>query len=264
MIFRPAGHFLSIVLLPAATAQAQLPVVDITHHMNASDQVEIYVRPDGAFDEVFSSSVFTLRWLDADGANLGGIQQVVPTLQYQTVAKSGAEQVSGPYRYQIFTGFGLMALFDLETSWGPFEEILLCRVNVINGMSTFELVNDAWTQTNNGNFYVSLNGVDRTGQIYTFTTVEEGIEGMGTGGVRIMPNPGTGPFQVLTDMADAGTLEFELTDGLGRVVRLWSEAAGQGTHRTVVDLAGHTAGTYLLTVRGATRLSSHRIVLTRD
>lgn len=264
MIFRPVGHILFISLLSTATVHAQLPVVDITHHMNASNQVEIYVRPDAAFDEVFSSSVFTLRWLNADGANLGGIQQLMPTAQYQTVAKSGPEQVSGSYRYQIFTGFGLVALFDLETSWGPFEEILLCRVNVINGMSTFELVNDAWTQSNNGNFYVSLNGVDRTGQIYTFTTVEESIEGLATGGVRIMPNPGAGPFRVLMDMAEAGTLEFELTDGLGRVVRQWSEGAGQGTHRTVVDLAGRSAGTYLLTVRSATRTSTHRIALTRD
>ncbi len=255
--------FLSVACMAAITL-AQLPTVDITSHTTVNDQVEIYIRPDGPFDEVFSSSVFTLRWLNADGANLGSVQQVVPEVQYQSVTKSGPEQVDGAFRYQIFTGFGLITLMDLETSWAANEEVLLCRVNVINGSSWFELVNDDWTQSNNASYYISLNGEDRTGQIYSFTTVaEEGIETDGRD-VRIMPNPGTGPFQVWMDGMGEGRLEMYITDGMGRNIWSHTTGLGKGTVREEIDLSGRADGVYLLTLRSMSGTSTHRIILNRD
>lgn len=244
----------------AYAATAQLPTVDITMHRNVAGDLEVYVRPDQYFDGVFSSLVFTIRWAEADGISLGSVSQPMPQMIYCTTSKSGTEQTSGAYRYQVFAGFGSVAMTNVAASWQAGEEVLICSVDVPTTAGSFELVNDAWTAGANGNYFVSLNGENRTGVIYTFSTGVDAAERASAGPV-VWPNPTTGRLfvQGLPD----GIAELEVTDAAGRSwLREQRNFAG-GTMDRPLDLTGLASGGYVLGVRSGHGSWSYAIIVTR-
>ncbi|MBX2980747.1 MAG: T9SS type A sorting domain-containing protein [Flavobacteriales bacterium] len=237
-------------------AQAQLPIVDIALVPNASNQLEVIIRPDAEFDGFFAAVVFTIRWQDSDGANLGSIIQDPDVQDYMNVNKSGPEQVSGPHRYQVFSGFGGSPLFDIQESWSPGEEIVLCKVNILNGSSFFSLSDDAFTTSLNGNFFVSLNGQNRTGEIYSFTTsvAEEDL----AAGAWVGPNPTPGPVDLV--LASDGPSRVEIFDGAGRLVKTEQFTAVAG-ERHAMDLAPLMNGTYVLRITNNGVVEEQRLVV---
>lgn len=256
--------FLMLVLGTGLRAQAQLPIVDITLAPLESGSVQVRLRPDGNFSGLVSSLVFTVRWLDADGASLGGVSQVSPANFFMPFSKSGPEQVDGIYRYQVFAGFSLVTLEDLETAWVGAEEVIIGEVAVNGGPSLFEIVNDDWTGdiNNNGDYYISLNGQDRTGEIYTFSTggVSGGLE---QGGLSILPNPAFGSTTLTMDLSDqVGSVDLRLLDPAGRVVWSVQRSAGPGRIVENLDLQGFAAGAYLLHVRLPQAQFSRRLIVT--
>ncbi len=242
------------------TATAQLPTVDITMHRNAAGDLDVYVRPDLYFDGVFSSLVFTVRWAEADGISLGALSQPMPQMIYCTTSKSGTEQTSGAYRYQVFAGFGSVAMTNVATSWQAGEEVLICSIDVPTMAGSFELVNDGWTAGANGNYFVSLNGENRTGVIYAFTTGMDGQEAVLSGPV-VWPNPVSGTLfvQGLPD----GLVELEVTDAAGRSWLREQRNFMGGTMSRPLDLAGLAAGAYVLGMRSGQGAWSHAIVVNR-
>lgn len=236
-------------------------LVDITAVQTVNNQVEIFLRPDAAFDGFFAALTFTVRWMESDGANLGTTQQVLSGQDYfGSVVKSGPEQVDGPWRYQIYVGFGNQPLSAAGAAWVPGEEILLCRLNIINGNSYFSIVNDGWTAANNGDFFVSLNGLQCFGEIYTFTT---GQEELVASGINVMPNPNDGRFDLLVNGGSASPAHVEIIDPTGRVV--WQQASlplVAGERRTI-DLRDHASGVYLLQVHQDGQRTQQRIVVQR-
>jgi hypothetical protein len=236
---------LSAAMALSLGASAQLPTVDVSLVQTAGNQLEVIIRPDAFFDGFFAAVVFTIRWQESDGANLGTIQQDQNVQDYMNVNKSGPEQVSGPYRYQVFAGFGGSPLFDLATSWSPGEEIVLCRVNILNSGSFFVLSDDQWTEDANGSYFISLNGVNSTGEIYSFSTDVQPLD-VSPSLVYIWPNPNDGQFELVLGDVGEGSLHMEILDAAGRVV--W-ESAGRDMvpgQRTTLDLRGQAAGVYLL------------------
>jgi hypothetical protein len=258
------------LLLAAALATASMglraqpdplcpAVVDITSVQTINDQVEVYIRPDNYFDGFFAALVFTVRWFDGE-ANLGSTQQVISQLDYfGSITKSGPEQVDGPFRYQIYAGFGVGTLADAGESWTAGEEILLCRLNIINGNSAFTVVNDGFTAANNGDFFVSLNGRQCFGEPYTFTT---GVDELpGGDGPMVIPNPNDGRFELVFPSDLEGDADLEIVDPTGRVVwRKAHRAVVAGTRETI-DLREGAAGIYVLTVNHAGKRSQHRFVV---
>lgn len=245
MSFTLRAPFAASLAFMTTITSAQLPTVDITFDRDAAGDIEVYVRPDAFFDGVFSSLVFSMRWLEADGISLGDVSQSVPPLVYCSIAKSGPEAVDGPYRYQVFAGFGAVALSNLGTSWAAGEEVLLCTIDVPGTAGTFEMVNDGWTQGANGNYFVSLNGENRTGVIYTFTTVLD-PGNTAAGQLSAWPNPTNGPLHV-QGVVD-GNVDLELSDAAGRVVLRERRQVVGGTVGRPLDLAGLAAGSYVLRV----------------
>ena len=251
---------LSLVLASGQAMAQNEPLVDIAASPNLMNQVEIRLRPDGPFDELVSSIVFSLRWNDADGANLGTIVQTLPQGQYCPVGKSGPEHVSGGFRYQVFSGLSFITLADLETAWAAGEEILLCSVNVINGSSSFTIAEDAFIGTVNGGYYISLNGAPRTGVVYSTST------GIGTAGqvgprMTVEPNPTTGTAWLVLENAEATVLQYELLDAAGRVVLRDRETMIAPMHRTAIDLSGYAKGAYLLKASDGNNSYNERILL---
>lgn len=248
-----------IFIMSMAMAQ---PTVDITLVQTAEGPVEVRLRPDGPFDGLFSSIVFTIRWSAGGAAGLGSVQQFSPVNSYCTVTKSGPEQTSNGFRYQVFAGFGFVPLTEVPTAWAAGEEIVLCRVNVINGSAAFSIVDDSWTGdiNNNGDFFVSLNGIDRTGEIYTISTVTNEPE-MAVSGPQVVPNPANDQVFVTLPEGTSGPVSLQLLDAAGRIV--WSKGlnADGPSHRASFDVSALSAGTYVLMVDSGSGRSSHRVVI---
>lgn len=252
--------FIAVFALASPALAQNEPLVDIAASANVMNQVEIRLRPDGPFDELVSSIVFSLRWIDADGANLGTIVQTLPQGQYCPVGKSGPEHVSGSFRYQVFSGLSFITLQDLETAWAAGEEVLLCAVNVINGSSSFTIADDAYATSVNGSYYISLNGADRTGGIFSIST-DVGTAGTVGPRLAIEPNPTAGTAWLILENPEGTMLEFEVVDAVGRVVLRDRETIAAPVHRTAIDLTGQAKGAYLLRASDGFNTYHERIVL---
>ena len=244
--FRTATAFFLMHLV--GVLHAQLPVVDITSQEPGDGYVEVRLRPDGFFNGVLSSVVFTLRWEASAEVSLGEVLQQSPQSEYCAIARSGPEQMNGAYRYQIFVGFGTVPFTSLGTNWQGGQEVALCRIPIEGGSGFFELADDAWADANNGLFYVSLNGDDRTGGIYSISTSiatgpEEGPW------VRLVPNPAGDRTRLVfhTDIA-LSAMGLRMFDASGRVV--WSDhrPVSTGTQERTIDLRTLSSGIYVLEI----------------
>lgn len=87
--------------------------------------------------------------------------------------------------------------------------------------------------------------------------------------LRCLPNPGSGEFTVLFELAGEGFVEIEVLDLAGRVVALPVEGwFGPGAHGASLNLGPGSGsplpgGVYLLRLTSGSRSASTRIVLTR-
>ncbi|MEZ4756823.1 MAG: T9SS type A sorting domain-containing protein [Flavobacteriales bacterium] len=250
-------------LLLASPFFAQLPLVDITWVTLPTDQIEVRMRPDGPFSSLFSSCVFTVRWLDGGSQGLGTVEQEPAYSACVPVAKSGGEQVSGIYRYQVFYGSSLTSFPDAELAWEGDQEYVVCRINTLGGAASYEVVNDEWTGviTNNGDYYVSLEGQDRTGEIYTLFTEVEDVSNVDNS-VRIAPNPAVEQTQVTVERDEAArNVDIILRDAMGRQVRSLRRDLPAGTQVIAIDLNGLAAGAYGLEVHAPEGIVSKRLVV---
>ena len=241
-------------------ASAQLPTLDITMVPVGGNQLEVKVRPDANFDGLFSSLVFTIRWETASGATLSSVGQPAPVSAYMPVSSPGGFVDDGGYRYQSYVGFGFNTLMGAGTSWVAGTEYTLITLQVQNGTSTFEIIEDAYTAATNNNYYVSLNGADRTGIIYLTST------GVPTGeplanAVSILPNPSEGPVQVQFEVEDTQDLTIDVVNSLGQSVHTEQLASFQGTYRRELDLKANGSGVYLINITGKDGLRTYRFVL---
>lgn len=221
-------------------------LVDITLVPVQNNVLEVRLRPTSDFDGVCSSIVFSLRWSAASGATLGAVQQTPQQQEILDISAVGGVQTDGPYRYQIYFGMSFVALSDIPYVMQGGQEFPLFSVPVLNGQDAFAIVNDAWTLANNADYYISLNGVDSTGEIYGITTTMSG------GPQELGPTFSAGPnpaaaFTAITLSARTPVLvPLRLTNATGQVV--WSEsvAAGPAATTRMIDLRGMAPGVYHL------------------
>lgn len=252
---------LAPLLLVCAIGASAQPNVDIGLYDNGSGQLQVRLRPDGPFEGLVSSIVFTIRWSDASGATLGLVSQQSPESLYLPTGKSGPMQTDGGYRYQIFAGVSLVTLMDAETAWAAGEEVVLCQIPV-NGSAYFEIVNDAWTGDvgHNGDYYVSLNGQNRTGVIYSISTDVSQPEAELTG-LTVLPNPTEGTARLTFSVGDAEPVAVEVFDLTGRCIVKTQRASVTGLYRETIDLSSNADGVYLVKVRVGDTVHTQRLVV---
>ena len=249
-----------LALAAGIQVQAQLPQVDITLVDNGNNDLEVRWRPDVDFDGLFSSLVFSIRWDAASNADLGSVSQTLPAVVYMPISKSGPQTDAGGFRYQIFAGFGFTPLNNINESWSAGAEYALMTIPVQNGTSTFEIVNDSWTGdiSNNGDYYVSLNGSDQTGIIYTIST---GVE-MGdplAASFELLPNPATDQAIVQVTLEQPAAVVIEVMNAMGQVVVRHELPGSSGTLRETLDLKGLSAGVYPVHLRVGDRSFTRRL-----
>lgn len=213
-------------------------------------RVRVELIPGTTMDGIISCVVFTLRWPTGAIQHLGAPE--VATGLPLPIQESGPVHVHGPYSYQIYAGFGMMPLSALDVNWPGGEARPVVGIPVI-GSGTVELVNDAWTQElmNNGDFFVSIGGVDLTGEILPGAVVTALTEAAPSGPITISPNPNDGHFVVHLPATGMAERRIILSDATGRVVLQEQLAASPAAMAYVVDISGHAAGAYTLLVETA-------------
>ena len=231
--------------------------VDIGVYNNEEGQVEVRVRPQENFNGIVSSMVFTLRWDKSSGATLGESVQTEEMSNAISINPSGPVRENGDHFYRVFAGFSFSPLTENNLSWTAGEETTVLKVPV-SGKAEVEVVNDAWTAelANNGDFYVSLGGDDRTGIIYKSLANASDTDGT----VVIQPNPNNGLFSFQFTTTAPTDLQIEIVNTLGQVTFTERLNAFEGMYRKEMDLTTQSNGIYYLKVKRNGEQSVHKVV----
>lgn len=247
----------AMILLGGSRTQAQ-NTVDIMLAQVQEDQLEVRLRFANDFDGYFAASVFTIRWTDASGATLGAVQQDPQVQEYHDVGSSGGMHTDEGYRYQVFAGFGGTVLSDIPLTLPAGEWITLCRIPVV-GSGQFAIVNDTFTSTVNGDFYISLSGQESQGEINNTIAALEGH----TDPIEqplVSPSVTSGAVVAEVGQAFPGLTELTLLDVRGG--SCWSRRwpLGGAPAQCPIDLSALPAGTYVVRFRSFRDLRSVRVV----
>lgn len=247
---------LAAAMLPAAVA-VQAQNVDIGLFQTGSE-LEVRVRPTEDFTGIVSSVVFTVRWERGTGSRLQEHQQKGAEATYLPIAKSGGVHQDGPFNYQIYAGFGFDQLTDAGVSWRAGQEYVIANIPYA-GTGEFALVNDGWTDIdeNNGNYYISLNGYDRTGSIY------KGMASIASSEQRvtISPNPSRGIFTLTVPVRDGENMSLDILSPTGQVVFQETPSMADGQFRREMDISTYGAGNYLLRITRNGAVENHKIMV---
>lgn len=229
-------------------------IMDIGLFHNNGD-LEVKVRPTSEFDGVFSSLVFTLRWDRASDIMLG--EAVTPDGTPINTRRSGTVHEDGMFNYMVFAGFGFDHMADNGLRWEAGQEYTVLSIPV-EGKGVVELVNDEWTgvPTNNGDFYISLGGYDKTGTIYKSMAATTDLEGT----VSIKPNPNQGLFQFSFVSTEPVDLRVDVVNTLGQSSFTQTLRGFEGTYVKEMDLTRMSEGIYYLKITRGDKTSVHKIV----
>ena len=232
----------------ATLLSAQTPM-DITLVPGQDNNLEVRIRPVDDFDGLIAGMVFTMRWSNASGANLGSIQQDILAMDVCDASKSGPEQVIGEYRYQVFVAFSLIPLFDIPYTLQGGEEFTLFTIPVLNAQDVFAIVEDPWTNANNGNYFVSLGGNDWTGEIYDVSTATSEVAGT-TSGMHIWPNPVDRVATLRNEKGWNTNSTVQIFDATGKLALSTTPRLRPGSTELIIDVAPLAPGAYSVVVLG--------------
>lgn len=253
----PLRSMLLLWLALIASALSAQPRVDIALYRQGSE-LEVRVRPTEDFDGILSAILFTLRWEQTSNAQPLTVQQKSAPATYIPVFATGERERSGAYNYQVYTGFGFELVGSTEETWKAGNEYTVARIP-IEGDGDFELVNDEWTSVleNNGDYFISLNGEERTGVIY---------KSMAAGGseaqwVTLQPNPNNGQFTLGVALGEAADLRIEVLNGLGQLVISEDLGEFQGQYQRNMDLRSLGSGAYQVRVVRNGHADVHKVIV---
>ena len=179
----------------------QLPTLDLTMADNGKDQMEFRVRPDGPFDGLISNLTFTVRWNASAGMALDTAIRLFPATDYLVASPTPIVQ-NGNYMYRTFNAIGFSPMSEVEASWTGHREYPFMTIDILNEDAVIELINDAWTNANNRDFFCSLNAEARTGVMFASAapTIDIRSNDAGTGSVDVLLTPHDNFFGWVTDV----------------------------------------------------------------
>lgn len=149
------------------------PLTDIGLFQSTSfNTVEVRVRPDAPFSELVSATTFTVRWETASGATIPSAPLGLNCPSGIPLAASpDGTVINGAFSYYSFNAFGGQQLGSACAAqvWQANVERTIASIPIRPGASCarFNISNDVFTLQQNRGYYLSLNGVDRTDQIYS-------------------------------------------------------------------------------------------------
>ncbi|MBK8497388.1 MAG: T9SS type A sorting domain-containing protein [Flavobacteriales bacterium] len=260
----------SLLALSVPFASAQLPFVDLlVEHDDANAQLHVFLRAnDYDFGELVSSISFSIRWPEASAATLGfGSSAWCPYPNSAFQPSPGSTITAGNgFKYKNWTFFGLGTYISAITDDGGCDNSLLADtwievatipVNNDPGATAIDVATDQYAIDNNLLYYISLNGVDRTGGVFSGTTAVAPVP-LAPSPMTIAPNPANASTTITLNegrMID----EVEIMDTGGRVVR--RDRGGLNT--LTLDVRTLESGAYQLIVRSEGRSWAQPMLIAR-
>lgn len=179
--------------IAASSLAQQLPHVDITLADNGADQLEVRIRPTADFNQMASNLVFTLRWQEQFGPALTPVAPVYPQSEYLPLSTMDLMNGGNGFLYRTFSAVAMAPMSEFGAAWQGGVEYPVCTLDVLTPGVEVILGNDDFTTANNRDFFMSLNGVDRTGGFF-----ESPVPGVRASAV----NSGNGYIDVLLTPED--------------------------------------------------------------
>lgn len=187
---------------------------------NNGSEIQIKIRPRYNFDGIISSITFTLRWRADSNIVLGSETQPSPYGLLIPI-DSGSVIQSGVFNYKTYTGVGS---FVQDEALITGEEYTILTIP-ITGNGLINIFNDDWTERNNGDYFISLSGVDETGIIYTLPapSYDKFVFLLNDDIIQISDSLGepnqSGTFEISINEGDLFGFRIDPTDGLsGRAI----------------------------------------------
>ncbi len=127
-----------------------------------SNKLEVRIRPTQTVSNgAYSAGIFTVRVLASTGVTLSAPAALNIPLYSYTLLGQGND---GTYNYFIF---GVVNIKTVNWSAGTEYPIAILQFNSsCSGVATFEIINNAWTAMNNGDYYQELGGLSAQNIIY--------------------------------------------------------------------------------------------------
>ena len=160
--------------------------IGINEAVSPANTIEIKLRPTFTINsnDNITGILFTVRWADP---TIAITANYVPPL---FIMPAGPPILSNGYYYVVFAA---VPFVPIGTTINAGSEFLIASFSYIGGAcSSFEIVNDSWTATNNSNVYIEFKGNDATGIIYRPVANLGSIGGAISGGGTINLGQSTG------------------------------------------------------------------------
>jgi len=238
---------------------AQLPTsVDISmQHDVANQMLRINLRAnDLAFSSLLSNLVFTVRWPESSTATLAfGSSAWCPLPSVALpMAGSAALAPGNGYRYRTWTSIGLATLGAIEDEGGcsqslpadEWVEVYAIPINNEPGGTVYDIADDDYVNDNNRAYFISLEGVDRTGDIFTFSTEAAGGDDVQAPSLLLQPNPADASVTLSGPGAVNGSVRVRVIASDGRMMIDQNAARFPFTF----DVSGLAGGVYNVIVEG--------------
>lgn len=206
--------------------------VDVMKNECSDGSAQVLLLPGSDFDGVLSSLLFTLSWDTTDTPLQPTLWQLPEQAAMLALAPSGPALIAGTRKFQRYAGIGLVPLSDLDTAMHAGQSFAIAQVSA----SSARIANEPWLQerAHNGAFYISLNGLDKTGEVIQALNVDQSAS---PGSFLIAPNPWTsGAVQYELLMERGGLLRFSLIDSRGQEAWSWTTDHGAGHARGQLSL----------------------------
>ena len=236
------------------------PEVDIRTMANGNGGVDVAVAPAESFFGTVTDINFTLRWPVGSGATLGAVSQAPYEASYLPIQKVGSEMAANGYIHQVFHGAGSISLANTAVGlgWMAGIEHVIMSVPLI-GSATVEVIDDAWTNQNNGDYSIELNGTPHTGETYGNTTAVNDIAEENT--PAITTSLSGSMLHVEVPNPDAEPVHIQAFNSVGSVIAEEHSQHTADVSRFDLELAGATTGVVVLRAKVGERTITTRIVL---
>ncbi len=179
--------------------------IGIFESQTIPDQIEVKIRPDFNIqaNETVTAILYTVRWNDPSISITA--QYIYPFF----VAPQGAPVEYNDYYYQVFAAVPMIAI-----PMNANEEYLVSSFTYTNGeCANFEIIEDEWTQSNNGNVYLEFIGVEVTGIIYEPDVSFGSTGGIISGNDTIFFGNTTGPLNLYLYNGNILTWQRKINNG---------------------------------------------------
>jgi hypothetical protein len=236
------------------------PRADILLHQNADQTMEVLLVPDGEFTGLLSALVFTISW-EGGVDNEPLLEQSASARALLPLAPCGPVHEVGGRHCRIYSGIGFTTLAEAGQHWRADQSWAVAAISAPPGAKPM-LDDNSWVKDrrNNGAYYLSLNGLSRTGKV---RSVDHSVGTEGSLSIHVGPNPSQGELVVVEVHGAVGdAVSLEVLDARGRVTHSMSLTVVDGSTRMTLDVgADLTPGAYAVTVRAENAEVTTRLVI---